>query len=549
MNIVGDAANEPSLAVDPTDPSRIVIGWRQFDSISSNFRQAGWSYTTNGGASWTASVIEPGVFRTDPVLEFDGAGRLYYQSLDGNFLNQVFASTDAGTSWGPGVQAYGGDKNWMTVDKSGGSGDGFVYGTWQRFFACCDPFTFTRSVDGGLFFQSPVQMPFFPSFGTLDVGPDGTVYSFGIDCSFGQDFDTFVLGKSIDAQNAGQTPSFTGVMVPMGGSMGIGTDPNPDGLLGQANVAVDPSNGDVYLVCSVNPPGADRADVHLVRSTNGGASFGAPIRINDDAPGASRWQWFAALDIAPSGRIDVIWNDTRNSGQANMSQLFYAWSIDHGATWHGNEPVSPMFNSHLGWPNQNKLGDYNEIESDDDGANVAWAATFNGEQDVYFLRLPADCRLSGPGAAFCSGDGTGSACPCANPGAPGHGCANGSASAGARLGACGSASVAAADLRLVGSGAVPSQAGLYFQGDAALNGGNGLPFRDGLRCAGGLVIRLETVTADADGSSQSSIDIAQKGGVAAGDTRHYQLWYRDPTGSPCGTGSNLSNGLTLVWQP
>ncbi len=41
-NIVGDAANEPSIAVDPDDNSRMVIGWRQFDTIASNFRQAGW---------------------------------------------------------------------------------------------------------------------------------------------------------------------------------------------------------------------------------------------------------------------------------------------------------------------------------------------------------------------------------------------------------------------------------------------------------------------------------------------------------------------------
>ena len=40
-NIIGDAGNEPSIAVDPTNPDRIVIGWRQFDNISSNFRQAG----------------------------------------------------------------------------------------------------------------------------------------------------------------------------------------------------------------------------------------------------------------------------------------------------------------------------------------------------------------------------------------------------------------------------------------------------------------------------------------------------------------------------
>ena len=45
-NIVGDAANEPSIAVDPTDGNKMTIGWRQFNSVSSNFRQGGWGFTT-----------------------------------------------------------------------------------------------------------------------------------------------------------------------------------------------------------------------------------------------------------------------------------------------------------------------------------------------------------------------------------------------------------------------------------------------------------------------------------------------------------------------
>ena len=34
-NILGDAANEPSISVDPTDGSKMVIAWRQFNSINS----------------------------------------------------------------------------------------------------------------------------------------------------------------------------------------------------------------------------------------------------------------------------------------------------------------------------------------------------------------------------------------------------------------------------------------------------------------------------------------------------------------------------------
>src|SRR5688572_32918436 len=71
QNIVGDAANEPSIAVDPTNPNRMAIGWRQFDTTASNFRKAGVAYTTDGGQTWTASVLVPNQFRSDPVLRAD----------------------------------------------------------------------------------------------------------------------------------------------------------------------------------------------------------------------------------------------------------------------------------------------------------------------------------------------------------------------------------------------------------------------------------------------------------------------------------------------
>src|SRR5215510_8289190 len=68
-NIAGDAANEPSLCIDPANPNRIAIGWRQFDHVTNDFRQAGWAYSTNAGISWKfPGVLEPGTFRSDPVL-------------------------------------------------------------------------------------------------------------------------------------------------------------------------------------------------------------------------------------------------------------------------------------------------------------------------------------------------------------------------------------------------------------------------------------------------------------------------------------------------
>src|SRR5262249_674026 len=99
QDILGDAGNEPSLAVDPTNPNRMAVGWRQFDTITSNFRQAGVAYTTNGGQTWTPSVLTPGLFRSDPVLRADAVGNFYYSSLSSSTGGEVFKSTNGGATW------------------------------------------------------------------------------------------------------------------------------------------------------------------------------------------------------------------------------------------------------------------------------------------------------------------------------------------------------------------------------------------------------------------------------------------------------------------
>lgn len=396
-NIVGDAANEPSIAVHPANPANKVVGWRQFNSVTSNFRQAGWAYTFNGGQSWTfPGVLQPGVFRSDPVLDTDSQGTFYYQSLKADFTADVWRSTNGGVSWLAPVSEFGGDKNWFVVDKSGGASDGQLYGIWQRFASCCGENVLTRSTDGGASYQAPVPVLGSPTFGTLAVGPNGELYAAGIDGTVTQDLGHFVAATSTNASNPAATPTFTGGRVNLVGGMKAGTGPNPQGLLGQANVSADRSNaatrGNAYVGASV--AGADPMDVRIARSTDRGASWSSAARVNDDAS-QSNWQWLAAHSVSPNGRIDVVWNDSRATGQPNMVQLYYSYSWDGGVSWSPNVPVSPVFNSLVGFPNQSKMGDYNGIVSGDTGADVAYAATFNNEQDVWYLRVFPDCNANG----------------------------------------------------------------------------------------------------------------------------------------------------------
>src|SRR6478672_9907956 len=389
-NRVGDAANEPSICVDRNNPNRMSIGWRQFDSVASNFREAGFAYTTNRGTRWFApGVLENNVFRSDPVLNSDAAGQFFYLSLLQNFFDDLWRSVTGGQSWTLVGPADGGDKEWFTIDNTNSSGHGFQYQCWSTDGNNYGGRQFTRSTDGGATWMNPINIPNSPAWGTLDVDSAGSLFIGGVNLST----NGIWCVRSTNAKNGAVTPTFDqSTHVNLGGDIVFGQSINPEGLVGQVFLAVDRSgtstNNNVYMLASVQPTGfVNGSDVMFVRSSNGGITFSAPRRINDDPVNHAKWHWFGTLSVAPSGRIDVVWYDTRNSPNNVTSQLFYSFSIDGGNTWSPNVAVSNLFNPFVGYPNQSKIGDYITVVSDNASANVAYAATFNGEEDIYYVRI------------------------------------------------------------------------------------------------------------------------------------------------------------------
>ncbi len=159
---------------------------------------------------------------------------------------------------------------------------------------------------------------------------------------------------------------------------------------------------------------------------------------------------------------------------------------------------------------------------------------------------------SSPGVGYCFGDpGVDTPCPCNNDNdgsIPGSGCDNGTFSSGAKLSASGIASLSNDTLVLTATHLEPSNSGLYFQ--ANNDRSPGVLWGDGLSCAGGALKRLQLRFSSPAGSSSTTIGISAKAGnIAAGDTKYYQIWYRDPAGSPCGHDFNSSNGYAITWLP
>jgi hypothetical protein len=391
QNILGDAANEPSLCVDPNNPAHVAVGWRQFNNVQSDFREAGWAYSTNGGLNWTfPGVLEPGVFRSDPVLGSTADGTFYYLGVitNGNLHCDFFRSTNSGVTWQLVGLAQGGDKEWMTIDTTRGSGRGNIYQAWspEYNFANNPNQIFSRSTDGGQTWMNAIAIPHLPYWGTLAVGPEGELYMVGWDGT------AFWVNRSTNAANPNIIASFDLTrQVNLGGALVYGAGVNPVGLLGQPWVAVDrstgPTRGNVYVLSTVSGLG-NPVNVAFSRSTNSGATWSPPLILNDDSPNANAYHWFGTLSVAPNGRVDACWNDTRHSSPANnLSELYYSYSRDGGLTWSPNVAISPQFDHTLGYPTQEKMGDYIGMVSLDGGVFIAYTATFNGEEDIWFARV------------------------------------------------------------------------------------------------------------------------------------------------------------------
>ncbi|MBL8857803.1 MAG: hypothetical protein JNL28_04765 [Planctomycetes bacterium] len=175
--------------------------------------------------------------------------------------------------------------------------------------------------------------------------------------------------------------------------------------------------------------------------------------------------------------------------------------------------------------------------------------------DTYAQNLNADGTLgvqNTPSTSFCLGDGSGAACPCGNTGSAGRGCANATFASGALLASTGIAGASAGTDTLVLTATDIPGPGLFFQSNGLAV--SPIAFGDGHLCAAVGIVRLGVVFPVAGvasypgGLTPNPIHI---GGapIAAGNTKHYQCWYRSIP-ALCGAGNyDLTQGISLTWVP
>lgn len=411
-----DTQSETSIVLAGSNIVAAFNDSGSYGSGSSHF--TGWGYSTNGGTSFTDGGKLPTSTNGDagdPVLAYHAAsGTLYLSTLSLNTGNaiQFFKSTNGGVSWSAPVNSAPGyssrqtlDKEWITVDNFAGSGNGNIYQVLTDFQGSRDKgIFFNRSTDGGTTWSSGLSLGGHQG-GNVVVGPDHSVYVFYWHANtFSEDID--VRKSTNQGATFASAVTITGLATTgSNGDLGLGFRSN---AFPQA--AVNPVNGNLYVVFNDKGTGGDRANVYFTQSTNGGSSWSTPVRLNDDA--TTRDQWQPVIAVTPDGsRVGVFWYD-RRSDPANS--LIERWGVigsisGSTVTWGANGHVSDA-----SWPaaygqdpvvNSTYMGDYDTATADNSYFYLTWGdnrlgnAFHANQPDVRFAKVAVSGVLGPVGTA------------------------------------------------------------------------------------------------------------------------------------------------------
>jgi hypothetical protein len=153
-----------------------------------------------------------------------------------------------------------------------------------------------------------------------------------------------------------------------------------------------------------------------------------------------------------------------------------------------------------------------------------------------------------PGTAYCFGDDLDPIvtvdCPCANFGDLGRGCANSNALlGGSRLDATGT--TIPNTIIFTADGIPNGNLCTFLRGTAST--GTGALFGDGVKCVDGTLIRFGQQVSGAGGNPSNTVSVTPAS-VATGNTRYYQLQYRNPAPGFCPVETfNASNAYSIAW--
>jgi hypothetical protein len=385
--------NETAIVIDPTNPQRLVVAWNDYATGDSRNTIIGYGWSTDGGVTWESSAYDPpalaGVSTGDPTLTADGDGNVYLGILAyGNqAANGIYCakSTDGGVTFGDPVQVdVGGDKEYLAVDPETGR----LVIVWFNSGNPGGSIFYSMSFDGNASWTAPLQISdtvLSEQNGPVPaIGPGGEIYVAWTDFSG----DRILFDRSLDGGGTWVGPDIEVTDVMQSGDLsGAGPFRNP--LL--VGMAVDrsegPYRGNIYVVWSDARFGDP--DILVAVSANGGASWRAPARINDDSQGNGIDQFQPWVAVDGTGRVHVSWMDKRRDRLNFEVDAYTALSADGGLSWGPNVRVSDVGTTAISVSTAGFFGDYTGLAAGRNFAYPAFPDSRLGTQDIWVDRIDA----------------------------------------------------------------------------------------------------------------------------------------------------------------
>lgn len=379
--------NEPTICINPRNTNQIAAG------SNLNF----YFYSTNSGLNWTKATLNSTYsVWGDPAITVDTAGNFYYGHLanpqGGYFIERIVVqkSTNGGINWNNGSHAgyippKQQDKEWLCVDPRNNN----IYMSWTQFdqYGSGNPadssvILFSGSTNSGDTWSDAIRInkiagDCLDEDNTVEgavpcTGPNGEIYvswsgPLGI-----------VMNRSTDSGITWLPDDKFVTSQPGGWDLAIPGIYRANGLpITACDISNGPHRGNIYINWTDQRNGVTDTDVWLIKSTDGGDTWSAVKRVNDDPPGKQQFFTWMTIDQA-TGYLYFVFYDRRNYTNT-QTDVYMAKSTDGGETFINfkvsSSPFTPTASTFF--------GDYTNVTAYNGKVRPIWTRLDNNTLSLY----------------------------------------------------------------------------------------------------------------------------------------------------------------------
>jgi len=399
---------EPYIAINPTNNQNIVVAWMGYVFGSGTALTIKTKKSVDGGQTWSTAVnlphMSPNFKSADVSIAFDGNGKLFLTYIDyrespdsgGVYLTK---SLNGGTTWSVPVKIIDAlsdgakrplDRPWLAVSNSGNN----VYVTTKPAPWILPPNRpyFISSSNGGTSFNTwryldttnfLVGNVIAASMAVPAITGNTVIAIYPSYLPSQSVFAKFILAKTA---NGGGTFNYSTVF-----NSSFSTTASNDSAKLSYRVIINPTNSNHYVFLTIGSLSGVDYDIYMTETFNGGTSWSALMRINDDALNNGKMQDLVWGDFDSNGDLAITWRDRRNGsgpGYARASEIYGAFRASGSSTFSPNFKISSTLETY-GNILAESGNDVMSMALRNDTLHTVWGSTRDGSLDIWYSRTKA----------------------------------------------------------------------------------------------------------------------------------------------------------------